>query len=235
MDLSDLIDRPIAFQRSFVRLTKSINASLFLSQAVYWSKRTDDSEGWFYKRQSEWEDETGLTRREQDTARKTLRELGVMEEVLEGIPATLHFRVNFKTLRTRLAECAIPVCTKTPTQIGGKRQTTNNAETTSETTTQKGRFTDFWEAYPRKEAKGNAEKAFKKVDVHVDILIEAIEAQKKSEAWRKEGGAFIPHPATWLNSRRWEDEPMKPIAPTYQRIGEIPGPDLEKLRLPGKK
>ena len=34
----------------------------------------------------------------------------------------------------------------------------------------------------------------------------AIEAQKKSPQWTKDGGQFIPHPATWLNGKRWEDQ-----------------------------
>jgi hypothetical protein len=29
-----------------------------------------------------------------------------------------------------------------------------------------------------------------------------------SAEWTKDGGQFIPHPATWLNQKRWEDEPM---------------------------
>ena len=70
MNILTVLDRPIAFQRAFVKLTDSINAALMLSQAVYWSSRTGDPGGWFWKTQSQWEDETGLTRREQDGARK---------------------------------------------------------------------------------------------------------------------------------------------------------------------
>ena len=34
----------------------------------------------------------------------------------------------------------------------------------------------------------------------------ALEVQKQSQQWRKDGGQYIPMPATWLNGRRWEDE-----------------------------
>ena len=37
-------------------------------------------------------------------------------------------------------------------------------------------------------------------------MIAAIEAQKASEQWTREGGRYIPNPATWLNGGRWEDE-----------------------------
>ena len=67
-------------------------------------------------------------------------------------------------------------------------------------------FAMFWKAYPRKKDKANAEKAFKKVKVSVDVLINVIEKQKKTADWIKEGGKYIPYPATWLNGRRWEDE-----------------------------
>jgi hypothetical protein len=70
-------------------------------------------------------------------------------------------------------------------------------------------FDRFWAAYPKKKAKADAEKAFAKLDATEDLLariLAAIERQARSEAWRKDGGQFIPHPATWLNGRRWEDE-----------------------------
>lgn len=70
-----------------------------------------------------------------------------------------------------------------------------------------GEFDTFWDAYPKKVAKQNAAKAFAKVDVSVDVLLEAITRQKQTEEWTKNNGQFIPHPATWLNGRRWEDQP----------------------------
>ena len=37
-------------------------------------------------------------------------------------------------------------------------------------------------------------------------MVKAIEVQKKSEQWQRDNGQYIPHPSTWLNQRRWEDE-----------------------------
>lgn len=68
-------------------------------------------------------------------------------------------------------------------------------------------FEKFWSAYPRKAgSKQKAFEAFKKSDVSLDILLAAIENQKKSAQWSKDNGQFIPHPATWLNGKRWEDQ-----------------------------
>lgn len=69
-------------------------------------------------------------------------------------------------------------------------------------------FSDFWEEYPRKTAKADAQKAFAKIKVDDDLMekiMDALFAAKESEAWVKDGGKFIPYPATWLNGRRWED------------------------------
>lgn len=67
-------------------------------------------------------------------------------------------------------------------------------------------FDRFWEAYPRKVGKVKAQAAFQKVTVPVDVLLSAIAEQKKSPQWQKDSGQFIPHPATWLNGKRWEDQ-----------------------------
>lgn len=73
-------------------------------------------------------------------------------------------------------------------------------------------FEKFWNAYPRKVGKGAAEKAFIKYkpdDSLFDRMLSALSAQKRSEQWHKDGGKFIPYPATWLNQRRWEDAPKE--------------------------
>lgn len=70
-------------------------------------------------------------------------------------------------------------------------------------------FDNFWEAYPKKTGKGAAETAWKKIKSPADtllLILSALSKQKTSDQWRKDGGQFIPNPATYLNQRRWEDE-----------------------------
>ena len=69
-------------------------------------------------------------------------------------------------------------------------------------------FDAFWSAYPRKVGKGAASKSFDRAIMKTDLktMLDAIEAQKQSEQWRRDGGQFIPYPATWLNQERWADE-----------------------------
>lgn len=71
------------------------------------------------------------------------------------------------------------------------------------------RFILFWQAYPKKVGKGEAEKRFMKIKPSkalLDTMLDAIETAKQSSQWKKENGQFIPNPATWLNQKRWEDE-----------------------------
>ena len=67
----------------------------------------------------------------------------------------------------------------------------------------------FWTAYPKKVGKAAALKSWKKIKPTAELfdrILTAVEAAKNSQQWQKDGGQFIPHPATWLNQGRWDDE-----------------------------
>jgi uncharacterized protein YdaU (DUF1376 family) len=70
-------------------------------------------------------------------------------------------------------------------------------------------FDDFWSAYPRKVAKGAAERSYAKA---LSVIADpdppsVLRAAAERFAASNPDPQFTPHPATWLNSRRWEDEP----------------------------
>jgi hypothetical protein len=100
-ELLDLIDRPIAFRRAMVDLTGSVQSALMLSQAIYWQERVIRKDGWWYKSIEEWQEETGLSRRRLETARKQNRKY--LMSVLRDIPARLYWIVNREALITDLA------------------------------------------------------------------------------------------------------------------------------------
>ncbi len=104
--IKTLLGRPIAFHRAFVTIGGGVSAGLMLSQAWYWSQRTNDPAGWFWKTQEDWEKETGLTRREQETARRQLMQRGLMEEELRGVPARLHFRLDIQAISNAIGIAA---------------------------------------------------------------------------------------------------------------------------------
>lgn len=67
-------------------------------------------------------------------------------------------------------------------------------------------FQDFWERYPRKIGKGNARKAFQSAIKKVDLskILNSVDDFALLADSREQ--KFIPHPATWLNQERWDDE-----------------------------
>jgi len=83
-------------------------------------------------------------------------------------------------------------------------------------------FDRFWAAWPshkRKAAKPQCETKWESrgCEAIADAVIASVEAFKRSDDWRKEGGKYIPAPLTWLNQSRWEtpvvDDPSPPTIP----------------------
>lgn len=72
-------------------------------------------------------------------------------------------------------------------------------------------FDRFYALYPRKQKRPAAEQAWKKLAPNAELqhqILTALAKQANSIDWLKSGGQFIPHPASWLNGRRWEDAPL---------------------------
>ena len=67
-------------------------------------------------------------------------------------------------------------------------------------------FEQFWLVYPKKISKQKAVRAWRKIKgTEIVAILTSVETWNKTEQWRREGGRFIPYPATFLNDRRWED------------------------------
>jgi hypothetical protein len=86
-----------------------------LSQGLYWAERAK-GDGWFYKSREEWKAETGLTRDEQETARRKLRDRGLPRERLAGNPRRLFFCVDLERVAVALAERLYPAAGFPPAQ-----------------------------------------------------------------------------------------------------------------------
>lgn len=73
-------------------------------------------------------------------------------------------------------------------------------------------FASFWKLYPRKTDKAKAQKAWDKLRPDQPLfeqIMAGLGRHCASRDWLKDDGQFIPHPTTWLNGKRWEDE-VKP-------------------------
>jgi len=92
-------------------------------------------------------------------------------------------------------------------------------------------FAEFWNLYPKKKSKGDAEKAWSRLkpdsELQVKILA-GIRRGKSSQDWFKQSGQFIPYPATWLRAKGWEDQVISFSVVKKNRSND-PMPREEKL------
>ena len=83
-------------------------------------------------------------------------------------------------------------------------------------------FRTFWAVYPRKTAKATAAKAYAALRPSADlqaVILAAVRQQAASHDWQKDGGRFVPHAATWLRGRRWEDVPVGMVPASTANAG----------------
>lgn len=202
-----------------------LNEALVLQQLHYWLLRSphdDNGERWIYNTYDQWTDQFPFW------SERTLRRIfGSLEG--QGVVSsrqnmnrdsrdrTKWYTINYQNVQTHVDNLAGSQAGQSdrshPAKLAGSSLnrdyvTETTAETTS-TTTKQDRFNQFWEAYPRKKAKGNAERAWSKINPDqalTNTIIAAVHEQKRSHDWIKEEGTYIPYPATWLNGKCWEDE-----------------------------
>ena len=122
----------------------------------------------------------------------------------------------------------VPVIQSNPIQSESLSESESNARGGAMASSDAEAFNRFWSVYPKKVGKKDAWRAFLKAMNEkgggqgsarptADAMIEAVERQKRSEQWTKEGGRYIPNPATWLNQGRWEDELPAARGDGYQK------------------
>ena len=114
---------------------------------------------------------------------------------------------------------------QTETNSLTKTKTKTETNTKNQNKDIQNNFDQFWLAYPKHQSKPQALKAFTKLNPDEELMqqiLSAIEVQKQSDQWTKDGGQFIPLPATWLNNKRWEDD----VLPSTQRKARVPAQDF---------
>lgn len=74
-------------------------------------------------------------------------------------------------------------------------------------------FEVFWAAYPRKDDRKKAIRAWDRLKPNkalCRVMYAALLRQKESAQWTRDGGQYIPMFPTWINGRRWEDQGVDP-------------------------
>ncbi len=217
---------------------ESITAAIVLDRLIFGANLADD-DGWFYFTVERMEDEAGVARKSYATARKVLESAGLIESDLRGVPPRIYIRINDDALDAWINgdEGTISNSPKGriesslgPNQIGRRAE---SSITETEIKKEKEReppyppkgvrlaeaFGLFWTAYPRKVSRAAAQKAFTKLDPDkptLDRIVDDLTRRFTSGEWSiaPDRIQYIPHASTYLNQRRWEDEP--PAAPVHQ-------------------
>jgi len=97
--VKDLLpNRTVGYSPDLARIVGGATTGLFLSQLLFLSDKGANPEGWVYKSEAEMGKETGLTKREQQTARRKLLSLGVIQIERRGFKFTYHFKVIWERL-----------------------------------------------------------------------------------------------------------------------------------------
>lgn len=117
-----------------------------------------------------------------------------------GKDETLHsrYRNDVSVLPKRSASVSVSV---------SEDITNNKEEEKKNKIIQNECFEKFYDAYPRKQKKEDAKKAFEQIGGNEELLgkmLVAIFWQKETDQWSEVG--FIPLPATWLRAKQWNDE-----------------------------
>lgn len=91
------LGQPIAYYPQLAKPFGGVTAAVLFCQLFYWQDKTDNPLG-VYKTQEDIENETGLSRREQETARKKLREIGVLIETHKRLEHRIYFKIDLDKL-----------------------------------------------------------------------------------------------------------------------------------------
>lgn len=87
-------------------------------------------------------------------------------------------------------------------------------------------FEIFWAAYPRKDDRKKAIRAWDKLKPDkalCRVMYAALLRQKESAQWTRDGGQYIPMFPTWINGRRWEDQGVDPSQLPPPNPPSVPG------------
>jgi hypothetical protein len=126
-----LPNRVVGYSPDLARMVGGATTGLFLSQLLFLSDKGHNPDGWVYKSEAEMGQETGLSKREQQTARRKLLSLGVIAIMRGGWKNTYHFKIIWEKLSQVIA-VRQPADQRPQTVVTEKDQPLQNSATQSE-------------------------------------------------------------------------------------------------------
>jgi hypothetical protein len=236
MKLKLYFEKPVVLYPQLAKALGGMEEAIFFQQLYYWADKGSDKE-WIYKTKTEWEEETTLTRRQQDRIRKKLENMGVIETQLKkakGVP-TIHYRIDFGIVQKVLMEKH-----KRDYSISTKGTNPSYTENTTENTTERGGdkppTTSKCIQNVYKNPSEEAEEFFNKEQIQENIIRVLKENGAREEIVRREINKFISY---WTErnksgtKQRWQMEKTFEIKRRLQtwlsRINEYQNNNTPKL------
>lgn len=189
--------------RNLARLIGLNEAIIFgelCSEYDYWESRSmlDDGE-WFYSTADNIEKNTTIKRKTQDRTIASLKEKGLIETKLKGVPAKRYIKINEQVVGNLLGQNVQTGLVKM-TELDGSKGTTNNNKLNNNNNSNKY-IDDIWSLYPNKKGKARAvTKIPKLVDKYgYEQIVRCIERYNKEIAVKKTSPDYISHGSTFFN------------------------------------
>jgi len=198
--ISLLADRPVAYHPDLARILGGVKQAIFVSQLLYWTDKGSRADGFIWKTQEEWTDETGLSAGEQRTARKHLVEQGILIERLQDIPARLYYKLNLDTLQARMEEYYEQDMT-IPHNLESETPPAIPEITTEITTEEKPADADFWGPSGKPDGKPITTNLPASATDPLDLAAKTQAARAKEKQWTVTIQAGGDDP--------WADKPLK--------------------------
>lgn len=127
---AEMLGPSVAYHRTLAAIAGGVHAGLMLSRALQLTRLPSRQplDGWICSSAARWTEEIGLTRREQETARRDLVKAGVWEEALRGMPSSLVGRVRLDRLLSLLTDGAPPATAVGAAQPADQAEQAEQAE-----------------------------------------------------------------------------------------------------------
>ena len=118
--IAKMLGPSVAYHRVLAGIGGGVHAGLMLSRALYLTRiqTTRELDAWINNSAARWFEEIGLSRREQETARRDLSRMGVWEEAMRGMPPRLVARIRLDCLLSLLSVGAQPSADRAPCTAG---------------------------------------------------------------------------------------------------------------------
>ena len=110
MRLSDFIQgvgQPFPYYPAIAKLI-GVKECIFLCRLIWWTGMEKAGDGWIYKTQLDFQNETGMSFDEQSNARKNLKRLGLLEERHQRLQHKMFYKVNLEALNDKW-EASAPI------------------------------------------------------------------------------------------------------------------------------